>query len=143
MTEVVPAVHTPLCDLFGIRHPVVQTGMGYVSDARLTAATSAAGGLGILAGATMSQRELEDSIAAIKERTEEPFGINLRADHPEVGAFIDVLIRERVKVASFALAPRPEQGLSRLGAGLEVTLDGSERAGDAARHPTGRVRQHG
>jgi NAD(P)H-dependent flavin oxidoreductase YrpB (nitropropane dioxygenase family) len=82
--------------------------MGYVSDARLTAATSAAGGLGILAGATMSQRELEDSIAAIKERTEEPFGVNLRADHPEVGSFIDVLIRERVKVASFALAPRPE-----------------------------------
>jgi len=108
MTEVRPAVHTPLCDLFGIRHPIVQTGMGYVSDARLTAATSAAGGLGILAGATMGQGELEDAIATIKERTEEPFGVNLRADHPEVNAFVEVLIRERVKVASFALAPRPE-----------------------------------
>lgn len=108
MTEVRPAVNTRLCDLFGIRHPVVQTGMGYVSDARLTAATSAAGGLGILAGATMSQPELEDAIAAIKERTEAPFGVNLRADHPEVGAYIDVLIRERVRVASFALAPKPE-----------------------------------
>jgi len=35
---------------FGIEYPVVQTGMGYVSDARLTAATSAAGGLGIIGG---------------------------------------------------------------------------------------------
>ncbi len=108
MTETKPRISTPLTDLLGIRHPVVQTGMGYVSDATLTAATSAAGGLGILAGAPMSMAELEASVAAIKARTSEPFGVNLRADNPEVGAAIDLLIREKVKVASFALAPKPE-----------------------------------
>jgi NAD(P)H-dependent flavin oxidoreductase YrpB (nitropropane dioxygenase family) len=108
VTEVKPHVSTPLCDLLGIRHPVVQTGMGYVSDATLTAATSAAGGLGILAGAPMDMAELESQVAKVKDLTSEPFGVNLRADSPTVGAAIDLLIRERVKVASFALAPKPE-----------------------------------
>ena len=53
------ALHTPVCDLLGIKYPIVQTGMGWVAGARLTAATSAAGGLGILASATMSLDELE------------------------------------------------------------------------------------
>ena len=43
-----PALKTRATDLFGIEYPVVQTGMGYVSDARLTAATSAAGVLGVI-----------------------------------------------------------------------------------------------
>ena len=35
-------LHTRICDLLGIRYPIVQTGMGWVSGAQLTAATSAA-----------------------------------------------------------------------------------------------------
>lgn len=108
MTETRLELRTPLCDLLGIRHPIVQTGMGFVSDAKLTAATSAAGGLGILAGAMMSRRELEGAIAQIREQTAEPFGVNLRSDHADVEALVEVLIREHVKVASFALAPRRE-----------------------------------
>jgi NAD(P)H-dependent flavin oxidoreductase YrpB (nitropropane dioxygenase family) len=49
-----PILHTRICDLLGIRYPIVQTGMGWVSGAPLTAATSAAGGFGILAAATMT-----------------------------------------------------------------------------------------
>lgn len=108
MTPPRPQLRTRLCELLDVAHPVVQTGMGYVSDARLTAATSAAGGLGILAGATLGRRELEEAIAAIKERTDKPFGVNLRADHAEAAAYVEILIRERVKVASFALAPKQE-----------------------------------
>ena len=39
-----PALHTRFCELAGVERPIVQTGMGWVSGARLTAATSAAGG---------------------------------------------------------------------------------------------------
>ena len=49
-----PALHTRLCDLLGIQYPIVQTGMGFVAGPGLTAATSQAGGLGILAASTMS-----------------------------------------------------------------------------------------
>ena len=48
------ALHTRADELFGVEYPIMQTGMGWVAGARLTAATSAAGGLGILASATMT-----------------------------------------------------------------------------------------
>jgi NAD(P)H-dependent flavin oxidoreductase YrpB (nitropropane dioxygenase family) len=101
-----PALKTRATELFGIEYPVVQTGMGYVSDARLTAATSAAGGLGIIGSGLMSYAELAAAIAAVKELTSKPFGVNVRANQPDVEKRIDLLIQAGVKVASFALAPR-------------------------------------
>lgn len=103
-----PALHTTACELFGVRYPVVQTGMGWVSGPRLTSATSNAGGLGILASATMTYDELEAAIRETKSRTSSPIGVNLRADAPDAAQRIDLLARESVRVASFALAPRPE-----------------------------------
>lgn len=99
------ALNTRICELFGIERPIIQTGMGWVSGARLTAATSAAGGLGILAGVTMTTPELEVAIRKVKDRTSKPFGVNLRADQADMDARIDLMVREGVKVASFARAP--------------------------------------
>jgi len=101
-------IRTPLTDLLGIGCPVVQTGMGYVSGARLAAATSRAGGLGIIASATMSPSELRYAIKKCRERTSAPFGVNLRADAADAAERVGVIISERVPVASFALAPKPE-----------------------------------
>jgi NAD(P)H-dependent flavin oxidoreductase YrpB (nitropropane dioxygenase family) len=103
-----PALRTRATELFGIQYPILQTGMGYVSDARLTAATSAAGGLGIIGSGLMSYQELAQAIADVQELTGKPFGVNVRADQPDVEKRIDLLIRARVKVASFALAPRQD-----------------------------------
>jgi NAD(P)H-dependent flavin oxidoreductase YrpB (nitropropane dioxygenase family) len=99
------ALDTRACALFGVRYPIVQTGMGWVAGARLTSATSGAGGLGILASATMTLDQLREAIAEVKDRTSNPFGVNLRSDQPDVDARIDLLIRSRVRVASFAQAP--------------------------------------
>ena len=116
-----PALRTPACELFGVELPIVQTGMGWVSGARLTAATSAAGGLGILASATMTLEELGAAITRVRERTDRPFGVNLLPNQPDAAARIDMIIRERVPVASFAAAPRPEQ-VSALGDAGVVTV---------------------
>ena len=99
---------TRATQLFGVTHPIVQTGMGWVAGARLTAATSAAGGLGILAAATMTLAQLEQQIHEVKERTDKPFGVNLRADQEDIEDRVKLLIREEVRVASFARAPGPE-----------------------------------
>jgi NAD(P)H-dependent flavin oxidoreductase YrpB (nitropropane dioxygenase family) len=104
----VTTLHTPICDLFGVRYPIVQTGMGFVSGPRLTAATSNAGGLGILASATMSLAELATAIAETRRLTGAPFGVNLRADAPDARERAELLISEQVAVASFALAPRQD-----------------------------------
>ncbi|MFC5178668.1 NAD(P)H-dependent flavin oxidoreductase [Nocardioides taihuensis] len=101
-------IRTALTGLVGVRHPVVQTGMGWVSGPRLVTATANAGGLGILASATMSLAELEAAILEVQGRTDAPFGVNLRADAGDAAARCDLLVRHGVRVASFALAPRPE-----------------------------------
>jgi NAD(P)H-dependent flavin oxidoreductase YrpB (nitropropane dioxygenase family) len=101
-------IRTPLTDLLGISHPIIQTGMGYVSGARLTAATSEAGGLGIIASATMSHEQLRSIIQEVKKRTDQPFGVNLRSDAADAGERVETIIAEGVRVASFAMAPRRE-----------------------------------
>lgn len=107
-TRTHPALQTRATELFGVRYPVVQTGMGWVSGARLTSATANAGGLGILASATMSYDELAAAITETKARTTQPFGVNLRADASDAAERIDLLAREGVRVASFALAPKQD-----------------------------------
>ena len=101
-------IRTPLTDLLGIRHPIVQAAMGYVSGPRLAAATSNAGGLGLIASATMSLAELRAAIAETAGRTTAPFGVNLRADAPDAADRVRLIIAGRVPVASFAQAPKPE-----------------------------------
>src|SRR3954469_25519435 len=88
-------LRTPLTDLVGVRHPVVQTGMGWVSGPRLVSGTANAGGLGILASATMTLDELEKAIVEVRERTDSPFGVNLRADAGDAADRCDLLIEHR------------------------------------------------
>ena len=88
---------TALTELVGIRHPVVQTGMGWVAGPRLVSGTANAGGLGILASATMTFEELERAILEVKGRTEQPFGVNLRADADRparLGDYLPWLVKE-------------------------------------------------
>ncbi|MDP6932442.1 MAG: nitronate monooxygenase [Myxococcota bacterium] len=106
-------LRTPVCDLLGMDLPVVQTGMGWVSGARLTAATSEAGGLGMLAAATMTLDQLEAQIHEVKTRTRQPFGVNLRGDASDLEARLELLIREEIPVASFAGVPS-RTGMQRL-----------------------------
>ena len=101
-------LRTPLTELVGIEHPVVQTGMGWVAGARLVSGTANAGGLGILASATMTLEELATAITKVKAATDKPFGVNIRADATDAGERVGLLIREGVRVASFALAPKAE-----------------------------------
>jgi NAD(P)H-dependent flavin oxidoreductase YrpB (nitropropane dioxygenase family) len=79
--------------------------MGWVAGPRLTAATANAGGLGILASGTMDFEQLRTAITETRARTDAPFGVNLRSDAPDAADRCDLLIREGVRVASFALAP--------------------------------------
>jgi NAD(P)H-dependent flavin oxidoreductase YrpB (nitropropane dioxygenase family) len=115
-----PTLTTRLCELVGIEYPIVQTGMGWVAGPRLAAATSNAGGLGILAASTMDFEQLRTAIAEVKQRTDKPFGVNIRSDAPDAPARIDLLIEQGVRVASFALAPKQEQIARLKDAGVVV-----------------------
>ncbi|WP_217237301.1 nitronate monooxygenase family protein [Streptomyces sp. AC555_RSS877] len=113
-------METALTRLVGVRHPLVQTGMGWVSGPRLVSASADAGALGILASATMTLDRLRDAVREVKSRTDQPFGVNLRADAQDAGDRVRILIDEGVRVASFALAPSPELIAELKAAGVVV-----------------------
>ncbi|MGW7021040.1 NAD(P)H-dependent flavin oxidoreductase [Streptomyces decoyicus] len=101
-------METPLTKLVGVRHPLVQTGMGWVAGPRLVSAAANAGALGILASATMTVGQLRAAVREVASRTDAPFGVNLRADAADAGERVRLLVEEGVRVASFALAPSRE-----------------------------------
>lgn len=77
-------LHTPLCDLLGIRYPILQAGMGIITPYSLTAtspelvaAVSNAGGLGVLGLGQMLPDQVREYIRATKKLTSQPFGVDL------------------------------------------------------------------
>jgi len=104
------ALHTPLCDRLGIRYPICQAGMAFVARAKLAAAVSAAGGLGVIAAAHGTPAALREEIRRVRALTDRPFGVDIlfasvRATGRETEAFtdavkgwIDVTLEERVPV---------------------------------------------
>lgn len=69
--------HTILCDLLGIRHPILQGAMQGGGGVELVAAVSEAGGLGVLPTFGGTDQKLRDDIAGVRSRTNRPFGVNI------------------------------------------------------------------
>ena len=127
-----PALKTKLCELVGVRYPIVQTGMGWVAGPRLVSATAEAGALGILASATMTVEELREAVYEVKSRTDAPFGVNLRTDSADVAERISLIVEAGVKVASFAQAPRPVTYSRDIAPLIEQNCAACHRPGEAA-----------
>jgi nitronate monooxygenase len=98
-------LHTILCDRLGCRYPVVQTAMGWVADARLTAATCNAGGFGFFAGATTEAGDVENQLQKIRALTDRPFGVNFHMFQPNAQEVIEAVIRHKVRAVSYGRGP--------------------------------------
>ena len=99
------ALHTPICELFGIEYPIFLAGMGGVSTAPLVAAVSNAGGLGVIGAATMGPDELRAEIRQTRDMTDKPFAVDLLAPIPDqIRPQIEVIYEENVKVFVAGLA---------------------------------------
>jgi NAD(P)H-dependent flavin oxidoreductase YrpB (nitropropane dioxygenase family) len=102
-------IHTRICDLLGVPHPIVLGGMGTATSPPLVAAVSNGGGFGTLGTSSLSADQLERDIASIRERTDKPFGINHLLFLTQDEMF-RVTLRARPAVIAFAWA-RPDQNL--------------------------------
>jgi enoyl-[acyl-carrier protein] reductase II len=88
-------LHTPLCDLLGVKHPIMLAGMGGVSYAELCAAVSNAGGYGVLGMAGRGPDFIREQMRHVKTLTDKPFGVDLLAASPDsLLASVDVIIEE-------------------------------------------------
>jgi enoyl-[acyl-carrier protein] reductase II len=92
---------TRITELLGIKYPIIQGAMAWVSLPPLVAAVSNAGGLGILGASFMRPDELRENIRNIKELTKNPFAVNFMPENPELEQLLDVIIEEDVPVASY------------------------------------------
>ena len=88
-------LHTKLCDLLGVKHPVMLAGMGGVSYAELAAAVTNAGGYGVLGMAGQGPDFIREQMRRVRKLTDGPFGVDLLAASPEsLTAAVDVIIEE-------------------------------------------------
>jgi NAD(P)H-dependent flavin oxidoreductase YrpB (nitropropane dioxygenase family) len=102
------ALHTKLCDILGIRHPIIQTAMGWIATPELVAASCNAGALGLLATANLRPDEVDAQIQQTKQLTDAPFGVNFLMEAPGADEIVEAIVRHRVKVASYSRSPNPE-----------------------------------
>lgn len=92
------ALHTPICDLLGIEHPVLLAGMGGVAYAELCAAVSNAGGFGTLGMAGLPPRRIAEEMQRVRDLTDKPFGVDLLAAVPDsLTRSVDVIIEGGAK----------------------------------------------
>jgi NAD(P)H-dependent flavin oxidoreductase YrpB (nitropropane dioxygenase family) len=96
-------VKTRITELLGIKHPIIQGAMGWISGPKLVAAVSNAGGLGILGAVFWSPSNLKTNIQLTRELTDKPFGVNFTPDHPHLEEMIDVLIEQKIAVVSYGI----------------------------------------
>jgi nitronate monooxygenase len=97
-------LHTRLCDLLGIEHPIISAPMAGASDAALAAAVSKAGGLGMIGASFESPEWLREQIDAVRRVTDRPFGVGFVSSAPDTAMLMDIALEHRVPVISHAFA---------------------------------------
>ncbi|MDI1365584.1 MAG: nitronate monooxygenase family protein [bacterium] len=117
------ALHTPLCDLLKIEHPILLAGMGGVSYAPLAAAVSNAGGYGVLGMAGTTPDFIRDQMRQVRTLTDKPFGVDLLAATPDaLTDAVEVIIAEGASAFIAGLGV-PMPIIARLkAAGLKVMV---------------------
>jgi enoyl-[acyl-carrier protein] reductase II len=96
-------VKTRITELFGIKYPILLSGMSWISVPKMVAAVSNAGGLGILATGPMDPSQTRKAIQEIRKLTDKPFGCNATLLMPGAAENAKVLLEEQVPVINFAL----------------------------------------
>jgi len=87
---------TKITDLLNIKYPILQGGMAWVSEHKLAAAVSNAGGAGIIAGGNAPPEVIREEIRKARELTDKPFGVNIMLMSPYAEELARVVIEEKV-----------------------------------------------
>ncbi len=93
-------IKSRICDLIGIKYPIFQGGMAWISDAKLAAAVSEAGGLGIISAMNANADIVREEIRKCKQLTNKPFGVNIMLQSPFAAEVAKVVVEEKVAVVT-------------------------------------------
>jgi enoyl-[acyl-carrier protein] reductase II len=95
---------TRICDLLGIEFPIIQGRMLWHATAKLAAAVSESGALGIISPLAGMERHgnaasnLSKEIEIARKMTKKPFGVNIPLDLQQSGELIDVVLKESIDI---------------------------------------------
>lgn len=92
-------IHSQLCDMLGIKYPIIQGGMAWIADSSLAAAVSNAGGLGIITGNAPIEW-VRSEIRKAKQLTDKPFGVNIMLLNEQAEEMAKLICEEGVKVVT-------------------------------------------
>ncbi len=113
-------IKSAVCDLLGIKYPVFQGGMAWISDGKLAAAVSEGGGLGIIAAGNAPGEYVREQIKIAKSLTDKPIGVNIMLLSPFADEVAKVVIEEKVDVVTTG-AGNPSKYIKEwLDAGIKV-----------------------
>jgi len=103
-----------VCDLFGIKYPIIQGGMVWCSGWKLASAVSKAGGLGLIGAGSMHPDNLRHHIQSCRAALTQPdgsvlpFGVNVPLLYPQIEEIISIIVEERVPIV-FTSAGSPKK----------------------------------
>ena len=89
-----------LCEMLGTRYPLMQGGMAHISDARLAAAVSNGGGLGIISAASGNIQQIADQIDEARRLTDKPFGVNIMLRGENIDGIAKLIAEKKVAVVT-------------------------------------------
>lgn len=104
-------IKSRICDMLGIKYPIIQGGMAWVADASLAAAVSNAGGLGLISSINAGTEAVRDEIRKCRELTDKPFGVNIMLQAPNASEIARMVIEEDVRILTTG-AGSPAQYMS-------------------------------
>ncbi|MCT4508182.1 MAG: enoyl-[acyl-carrier-protein] reductase FabK [Tepidibacter sp.] len=87
-----------VCELLGIKYPIIQGGMAWIATAELAAAVSNAGGLGLIGAGNAPADVIKNEIKKARELTDKPFGVNVMLLSPFVDEVMEVIYEEKIPV---------------------------------------------
>ncbi len=113
-------LHTRLCDLLGIEHPIISAPMASAAGAKLAAAVSAAGGFGLIGGSGGGPDWLREQIRAVRDATQRPFGVGFISSFPGLDDLVQVALDERVAAVGHSFADPTSYVAAAHAAGVKV-----------------------
>lgn len=93
-------MYTDICEMLGIKYPIFQGAMAWISDSDLVSAVSDAGGLGVLATGHLDGEGCRAEIRRIREKTDKPFAVNVMLLSAHVDDIVKVICEEKVPVVT-------------------------------------------
>lgn len=91
---------TVITQILGIEKPIFQGGMAWIADARLAAAVSNAGGLGLISSINAGTEAVREEIRKARRLTDKPFGVNIMLAAPNAADIAALVVEEGIGIVT-------------------------------------------